>query len=553
MSSNLNGLNPLAYVGVNPDRPPNVFTINRDPTANDISNYVIGDIWIYRTANRIYVLTNKNGGVATWLQLSTSGGGDDVQTIEAADGNSIVPDANGKVYIIGNDPLTSSRVDANTISIDLPNGADGQLLIGGGSNPDWAHLTAGSGINIVNGTHSITISTTTKGVAPGTILKFDNTIPAGTSYLDCDGSIVAQADYPDLYNVIGQKYQQPSFSLKTNSFTGTIHCVAHNGQSGSDSLWVAAGTNGELATSIDGNSWTMRTSGFGTDTIYGVAHNQQASPDGLWVIVGANGKLATSPDGINWTMRTSNFPAGYHIYCVAHNRKASPNGLWICGGTSTSYSKSSDGTTWTNHSTSTGVEDLKKIIFNDDKWIFVEGSGGESNIVYSTDASTWSDVFTQNYFRTNNTPGFKDITYGCNRYFTISDGTQANEQLLISQNGYNWMRAGDTLGTYYYPTACKATTNNILIGHTRGQLLFGIHENQPWHQKIPMFLLNSPFDEGSLTSTGDTIKCIDVDITCPDLWWIAVSDNHKIAKGTPGYDFATHFQLPYIPGYVITY
>ena len=38
-------------------------------------------------------------------------------------------------------------------------------------------------------------------------------------------------------------------------------------------LWVAVGFSGQLATSPDGVTWTLRTSGFGTSDIFTVAHD----------------------------------------------------------------------------------------------------------------------------------------------------------------------------------------------------------------------------------------------------------------------------------------
>ena len=43
----LNGLNPLAYIGINSPNPSaQIFTNNTDPTPNDSLNVNLGDIWI---------------------------------------------------------------------------------------------------------------------------------------------------------------------------------------------------------------------------------------------------------------------------------------------------------------------------------------------------------------------------------------------------------------------------------------------------------------------------------------------------------------------------
>lgn len=48
----------------------------------------------------------------------------------------------------------------NTGKLGTTTGTNGQLLIGGGTAPIWANLTAGTGISIVNGANSISISAT---------------------------------------------------------------------------------------------------------------------------------------------------------------------------------------------------------------------------------------------------------------------------------------------------------------------------------------------------------------------------------------------------------
>ena len=67
--------------------------------------------------------------------------------------------------------------------------------------------------------------------------------------------------------------------------------------------------------------WGHRTSNFGTSHIYSVAHG-----NGLWVAAGSEGKLATSPNGVDWTHQSSGFGTS-HIYSVAYE-----NDLWVAAG-----------------------------------------------------------------------------------------------------------------------------------------------------------------------------------------------------------------------------
>jgi hypothetical protein len=77
----LNGLNPLAYVGVNSPNPAaQVITKQTDPTVNDSQNFSIGDIWINQNTQTlpnhtesIWILVSLNGSAATWAEIGQEG------------------------------------------------------------------------------------------------------------------------------------------------------------------------------------------------------------------------------------------------------------------------------------------------------------------------------------------------------------------------------------------------------------------------------------------------------------------------------------------------
>jgi hypothetical protein len=69
-----------AYIGVNPTTPPQTIIFNRPPNNNDFA-FQIGTFWLYIPVNasstdpgELWILMNLNGNVATWIQLSGSGG-----------------------------------------------------------------------------------------------------------------------------------------------------------------------------------------------------------------------------------------------------------------------------------------------------------------------------------------------------------------------------------------------------------------------------------------------------------------------------------------------
>ena len=68
----LRGKNPLQYLGNESPNPPNILEFDRAPTANDYSGFDIGDFWVYQaTPQELYVLTNKENKVSTWLHIVT--------------------------------------------------------------------------------------------------------------------------------------------------------------------------------------------------------------------------------------------------------------------------------------------------------------------------------------------------------------------------------------------------------------------------------------------------------------------------------------------------
>lgn len=220
-NQSLNGINPLSYLGVNAQSPMNFVIRNNDPTTTDNRNFYIGDMWLNRENNRIYQLTNLEGGVAQWLgvayfitQTRNPVSGDylyplgtmwlntnteNVYQLLAVNGTSatwvlmmdstgpllqittgdsnVVTPSGGNINLIGigNISTTGSGSTATVSLIGTTNHAlqvgnsignltslavatNGQIPIGSTSaNPVLATITAGTNTSVVNGSGSITI------------------------------------------------------------------------------------------------------------------------------------------------------------------------------------------------------------------------------------------------------------------------------------------------------------------------------------------------------------------------------------------------------------
>jgi len=68
MGKRRTGLHPLAYMGVEPSSPPLCINKTFAPNSN-YTGFNIGTIWINTETNAVYMLTNLDGGVATWSLL----------------------------------------------------------------------------------------------------------------------------------------------------------------------------------------------------------------------------------------------------------------------------------------------------------------------------------------------------------------------------------------------------------------------------------------------------------------------------------------------------
>lgn len=145
------GLNPQAYLGVEASTPPQFVYFRRNPTAGDYYNWNIGTIWLNVgvTPRRIWMLVNLANHVATWVELSTAASV--ASQYRTGDGNTAVPDAFGVLYLPGGNLInTQTAPDANSVTINVVDGGEGQVIIGNGANPPaWGNITSRAGSIII--------------------------------------------------------------------------------------------------------------------------------------------------------------------------------------------------------------------------------------------------------------------------------------------------------------------------------------------------------------------------------------------------------------------
>lgn len=188
MSKRLTGLNPLAYIGVEPLTPPQMYIATRPPTVNDSRNFNLGDLWVDKENENLYVLVSLSQGQAIWI---TSSG---ATTFETDNGSAT--DIGGVVALLGDGTtITTAATAANEVTFSLTQGLDGQLLIGAdGASAQWADVTsADNSVLITPGINTLDLTVDPSVVigngTNGQLLIGGGSAPAWAS-LTSDGSII---------------------------------------------------------------------------------------------------------------------------------------------------------------------------------------------------------------------------------------------------------------------------------------------------------------------------------------------------------------------------
>ena len=112
MSYKLSGINPLAYMGVEPTTPPQAVVLDRDPTIND-NNFNLLTLWLNTTNEVTWELVNLNGGNARWVRVGSGTGS--LLTLTTQDSVVVSPTA-GNINVIGGTGITTTG-SGSTVTI----------------------------------------------------------------------------------------------------------------------------------------------------------------------------------------------------------------------------------------------------------------------------------------------------------------------------------------------------------------------------------------------------------------------------------------------------
>lgn len=195
--------------------------------------------------------------------------------------------------------------------------------------------------------------------------------------------------------------------------------------------FLAVGTSGgssAFTTSTDGVNWSSA-----TNFPVGITATDVAwSPDlGLWVVAGLTGGLATSPDGVTWTVRTSGTASTLSAVTWADTL-----GLFVAVGNSGVLLTSPDGITWTSRTSGFGATNIANVAWSPDVGVLV-ACGLSSKVSYSTDGITWTNITVGALGRTHNAVEWAD-TLGL---FVMS----GDRQIFTSPDGVTWTSRSYTI------------------------------------------------------------------------------------------------------------
>jgi hypothetical protein len=187
--------------------------------------------------------------------------------------------------------------------------------------------------------------------------------------------------------------------------------IVYNATPSQKYVWLGGANN---ATSTDGNRWTAPIIAWPS----GVSANAIAYGGGLYVMGGSNGNIATSTDGVTWTPRPSATTST--IYTLAYGASK-----FVAAGQLGVMETSTNGIAWTTQNSGT-VTQINKVAYLNSA-LFL--AGGQGFLATSTDAVTWTS-------RTLTTPAtttINTITFGASVYlYAGSSGNVATSTDAIT-------------------------------------------------------------------------------------------------------------------------
>jgi hypothetical protein len=247
-------------------------------------------------------------------------------------------------------------------------------------------------------------------------------------------------------------------SVGSSSPFSVVNCIAWNGQ-----YWLAGGmsnlANSSILRSIDGRNWSTTTYFF--DQCFKIAWNGE-----YWVAIGqgSNGTIAISYNGNTWTAPTgtnANFFSTGRGYSIAWN-----GSYWLAIGQSSlgTIAISYDGQNWAPTNNNFFVNGFGRAAsWNGIFWVAV-GRGDNGTIGYSFDGLSWS-ASTVNFFRTPSGTGTgNDITWTGSFWIAVGGGSNGSIGLAIDGTDPSaWTAPTGTNSNFFTNFGTTVTSKNVWL------------------------------------------------------------------------------------------
>ena len=198
----LTGLNPLAYLGVEPSSPPEIIMGSYRPTVNTGRHSLIGTWWLMTEAQEAWILISKEDGEMSWLQLYPNSGSGAGAVNFVTDAGTATQAASIINFLGGSNIETSGSGNSvkislsNSISLSGPVAIGQNILVETSATVDHAlvnkdlhvesYINVGTGVSVTDGFLNSTGTTRLRDLSAGVVQS------GATGILSSDGGTDGQ-------------------------------------------------------------------------------------------------------------------------------------------------------------------------------------------------------------------------------------------------------------------------------------------------------------------------------------------------------------------------
>lgn len=233
------GLDPLAYMGVEPSMPAQFVREGRNPTTTDYEGYNIGTVWIVKGTNAVWMLVDKALFIATWISFTAN-----VGTLNTLTGDvgGIVPATANNIDIFGSGPFVFTGNPGMSL---LTLSADGSIATQYDADIGSA-VPAADILNIVGGPH---VQTT----GAGNTITISPLGSVAVSIPTDAGTAVPAAGVLNVFGLAGRNISTSAIGNTVRiAVSGTTNNTLQRGNATGSLTSLTVGTNGQVVIGATG-------------------------------------------------------------------------------------------------------------------------------------------------------------------------------------------------------------------------------------------------------------------------------------------------------------